>query len=184
MFVVAFSFFFCMFFFFKQKTAYEMSISDWISDVCSSDLQVFKNIGKHVPPPPGAKSPALWGTRAQLAALFGPHASSIKSTQRNFVFRYRSPEHWLEVFKTYYGPVLKTFAALEPAARSALERDLKGLIEQFNRSGDDSMVVPGEYLERSEEHTSELQSLMRLSYAVLCLTKTNTIVPTIQSAIQ
>ncbi len=109
--------------------------------------QVFKTIGKHVPPPPGARSPALWGTRARIAELFEPHAASVKSVQRNFVFRYRSPEHWLEVFKTYYGPLLKTFAALEPDAQSALQRDLIALIRQFNRSGDSSMVVPGEYLE-------------------------------------
>jgi hypothetical protein len=79
--------------------------------------------------------------------MFEPHASSIKSAQRNFVFRYHSTEHWLEVFKTYYGPVLKTFAALDPAKQSALESDLKALIAQFNRSGDGTMVVPSEYLE-------------------------------------
>jgi ubiquinone/menaquinone biosynthesis C-methylase UbiE len=109
--------------------------------------QVFKTIGKHVSPPAGAKSPALWGTRARIAELFEPHAASIKSAQRNFVFRYRSPQHWLEIFRGYYGPILKTFAALEPAAQAALRRDLLSLIEQFNRSGDDSMVVPSEYLE-------------------------------------
>lgn len=54
---------------------------------------------------------------------------------------------WLEVFKSYYGPMLKAFAALEPAGQSALERDLTELINQFNRSGDESMVVPSEYLE-------------------------------------
>ena len=63
------------------------------------------------------------------------------------MFRYRSPEHWLEVFKLYYGPLLKAFAALETAAQSALHRDLMTLIDQFNRAGDDSMVVPAEYLE-------------------------------------
>ena len=109
--------------------------------------QLFKTIGKHVSPPPGAKSPALWGTRARIAELFEPQAASIKSAQRNFVFRYRSPEHWLEVFKTYYGPVLKTFAALAPAAQAALQRDLTALVGQFNRPGDGSMVVPSEYLE-------------------------------------
>jgi ubiquinone/menaquinone biosynthesis C-methylase UbiE len=109
--------------------------------------QVFKTIGKHVSPPPGAKSPALWGTQARIAELFEPRATSAKSTQRNFVFRYRSPGHWLELFKTYYGPVLKTFAALEPAAQTALQHDLMALIGQFNRSGDGSMVVPSEYLE-------------------------------------
>jgi ubiquinone/menaquinone biosynthesis C-methylase UbiE len=109
--------------------------------------QLFKTIGRHVAPPPGVKSPALWGTRARIAELFEPHASSIASAPRNFVFRYRSPEHWLEVFKTYYGPVLKTFAALEPAAQAALHRDLLALVDQFNRAGDGSMVVPSEYLE-------------------------------------
>ena len=109
--------------------------------------QIFKTIGKHVAPPPGVKSPALWGTPARIAELFEPHATSVESTQRNFVFRYRSPEHWLEIFKTYYGPVLKTFAALEPAAQAALRRDLLALVDQFNRSGDGSMVVPSEYLE-------------------------------------
>jgi ubiquinone/menaquinone biosynthesis C-methylase UbiE len=109
--------------------------------------QLFKTIGKHVPPPPAARSPALWGTRARIAELFEASATSVKSAQRHFVFRYRSPAHWLEVFKTYYGPVLKTFAALEPAAQAALERDLLALIDRFNRSGDGSMVVPSEYLE-------------------------------------
>lgn len=109
--------------------------------------QLFKTIGKHLAPPPGARSPALWGTRARIAELFEPHASSIVTVQRHFVFRYRSPEHWLEIFKTYYGPVLKTFAALAPPAQLELERDLISLIGQFNRSADGSMVVPSEYLE-------------------------------------
>ncbi|HMG49894.1 MAG TPA: class I SAM-dependent methyltransferase [Inquilinus sp.] len=109
--------------------------------------QLFKTIGRHVPPPPGARSPALWGTRARVAELFGPHASSVEATSRHFTFRYRSPRHWLEIFRTYYGPLLKTFAALAPPAQAALERDLMDLIAQFDRSGDGSMVVPSEYLE-------------------------------------
>ncbi len=109
--------------------------------------QLFKTISKHVPPPPGAKSPALWGTRARLAELFGTQARSIAAAERSFVFRYRSPEHWLEVFRTWYGPTLKAFAALPPAGQAALERDLLSLIDQFNRSGDRTMVVPSEYLE-------------------------------------
>jgi ubiquinone/menaquinone biosynthesis C-methylase UbiE len=108
---------------------------------------VFKAIGKHVPPAAGAKSPALWGTRARLAELFEPHVASIASAPRMFAFRYRSPEHWLEVFRTYYGPVLKAFGALKPDAQSALERDLLSVIQEFNRAQDGTMVAPGEYLE-------------------------------------
>lgn len=109
--------------------------------------QLFKTIGKHVPPPPAARSPALWGTPAELAALFGPHGVSIATTSRNFVFRYRSPAHCLEIFRTYYGPVLKAFGALDAAGQDALQRDFLALIECFNRSGDGTMVVPSEYLE-------------------------------------
>jgi ubiquinone/menaquinone biosynthesis C-methylase UbiE len=109
--------------------------------------QLFKTIGKHVPPPPGARSPALWGTRARIAELFEPHATSVISAQRQFVFRYGSPAHWIDVFRTYYGPVLKAFAALEPAGRTALELDLVALIERFNRARDGTMVVPADYLE-------------------------------------
>jgi ubiquinone/menaquinone biosynthesis C-methylase UbiE len=123
----------------------KIGLANWTPDGFIG--QVFKAIGKYAPPPPGSRSPALWGTRARIIELFEPQAASIKSAQRNFVFRYRSPEHWLEVFKSYYGPLLKTFAALDAPTRIALERDLKTLIAQLNRSGDGSMVVPSEYLE-------------------------------------
>ncbi|HUP91050.1 MAG TPA: methyltransferase domain-containing protein [Solimonas sp.] len=109
--------------------------------------QLFRTVGRHVPPPAGASSPALWGTRARLSGWFEPHASSITAAERAFVFRYRSPAHWLEVFRTWYGPTLKAFAALGPAEQKALERDLLALVDRFNRSGDGTMVVPGEYLE-------------------------------------
>jgi SAM-dependent methyltransferase len=109
--------------------------------------QLFKTIGKHVPPPAGAKSPALWGTRARLGELFGPSARSIDATQRSFAFRYRSPEHFLDVFKTYYGPTLKAFAALPPAGQTALREDILALVARFNSANDGTMVVPSEYLE-------------------------------------
>ena len=64
-----------------------------------------------------------------------------------FMFRYRSPQHWLDVFKTFYGPMLKAFAALDATAQDALRRDLLALVGDFNRSGDDTMAVPSEYLE-------------------------------------
>jgi len=123
----------------------KIGLANWTPDGFIG--QVFKTIGRHVPPPAGVKSPALWGTRARIAELFGPHASSIQAEPREFVFRYGSPEHWLEVFQTYYGPLLKTFAALDLTGRSALTGDLMELVGRFNRARDGTMVVPGEYLE-------------------------------------
>ncbi len=123
----------------------KIGLANWTPDGFIG--QLFKTIGKHVPPPSGMKSPALWGTRARIAEMFGPRAVSIEMEPRNFVFRYRSAQHWLDVFKTYYGPLLKAFAALERPARGALESDVMALVERFNRSGNASMVVPSEYLE-------------------------------------
>ncbi len=109
--------------------------------------QVFKTLGSYLPPPAGVKSPALWGTRDRLIEMFGPSAASITTEPRNFVFRYRSPAHFLDVFKTYYGPVLKALAALDETRRAALLSDLEVLIARFNRATDGTMVVPSEYLE-------------------------------------
>jgi ubiquinone/menaquinone biosynthesis C-methylase UbiE len=127
------------------KSGGKIGLANWTPDGFIG--QLFKTIGKHVAPPAGIKSPALWGTQARMAEMFGPQAVSITAEPRNFVFRYRSPEHWLEVFKTYYGPLLKTFAALDTAGQGALEYEVFELIARFNRAGDGSVVVPSKYLE-------------------------------------
>jgi SAM-dependent methyltransferase len=109
--------------------------------------QVFKTIGKYIPPAAGVKSPALWGTRTRLDQLFGNTARAIRVTNRDFVFRYRSPAHWIDVFRTYYGPMTRTFAALDAQRQAAFTQELIMLIESGNRSGDGSMVVPSNYAE-------------------------------------
>jgi ubiquinone/menaquinone biosynthesis C-methylase UbiE len=127
------------------KPGGKIGLANWTPDGFIG--QLFKTIGKHMPPPAGVKSPALWGTGARITEFFGAQASSIQLEQRDFVFRYRSAQHWLDVFKTYYGPLLKTFGALDPRAQTALTDGLFALIKRFNRSGDKTMVVPSEYLE-------------------------------------
>jgi SAM-dependent methyltransferase len=109
--------------------------------------QLFKTIGKYVPPPAGLRSPALWGTRERIAALFEKDAALIASEKRHFVFRYRSPEHWLAVFRGFYGPVLKAFEATDADRRIELQQEMLALADRFNRADDGTMVVPGEYLQ-------------------------------------
>jgi SAM-dependent methyltransferase len=109
--------------------------------------QVFRTIGKYVPPPPGVKSPALWGTEQRLRELLGAGISELTIKRRTFVFRYRSAQHWLSVFRTYYGPVLKAFAALDGAGQAGLAGDLTELLERFNQGGSETLAVPSEYLE-------------------------------------
>jgi ubiquinone/menaquinone biosynthesis C-methylase UbiE len=107
--------------------------------------QVFKTIGRHIPPPAGLRSPALWGTESRLGELFPSHQVSV--AKRVFNFRYRSAAHWLDVFKTYYGPAHRAFASLDGPERGALQADILELLKEFNRAADGVLIVPGEYLE-------------------------------------
>jgi SAM-dependent methyltransferase len=109
--------------------------------------QLFATIGRYIPPAPGVKSPALWGTKQRLEELFGDAAREIRATSRDFAFRYHSPAHWVEVFRTYYGPMNKTFQALDAGKQAAFTKDLLTLIASRNRSGDETLVLPSEYLE-------------------------------------
>ncbi|WP_342115421.1 class I SAM-dependent methyltransferase [Pseudoduganella sp. OTU4001] len=109
--------------------------------------QLFKTIGKHVPPPAGLKSPAMWGTEDYLRELFGSHAARIEAVRKTFNFRYASAAHWLQIFRDYYGPVYKAFAAVGADGEKALEKDITDLLDRFNTAGAASLVVPGEYLE-------------------------------------
>jgi ubiquinone/menaquinone biosynthesis C-methylase UbiE len=108
--------------------------------------QLFKVVGGHVPPPAGLTPPSRWGSEDHLTTLFAG-AAEVTVTPRMFTFRYRSPQHWIDVFRSWYGPVHKAFAALPDEGRVRLEQDLLELIAAFNRSGDATMVVPGEYVE-------------------------------------
>ena len=109
--------------------------------------QLFKVIGGYIPAPAGLKSPALWGTEPHIVELFGAQATDIRTVRRNFNFRYRSAAHWIQIFRDFYGPTHKAFAALDPAAQDALEKDITALLDRCNVAGPASLVVPAEYLE-------------------------------------
>jgi len=109
--------------------------------------QLFKVIGRYIPPPAGVKPPSLWGTEERLRELFGERIATLEAARQNFVFRYRTPQHWLETFRTYYGPMNKAFGAVNAAQQESLAADLIQLVQQFNRATDGAMLVPSEYLE-------------------------------------
>lgn len=104
-------------------------------------------LGKYLPQPAGAQSADRWGTRERLDELFAASAASIQVLTKHFVFRYRSPAHWLEVFRTSYGPMITAFAALNVPSQAALANDLIELASSMNQSGDETLVLPAEYLE-------------------------------------
>ena len=109
--------------------------------------QLFKVVGRFVPPPAGVAPPSLWGTRERIDQLFGSHATSMQATRRSFVFRELSAETWIDSFRDYYGPVHKAFAALDPAGQAALHGALIELLDSFDVGAGDGLVVPADYLE-------------------------------------
>jgi ubiquinone/menaquinone biosynthesis C-methylase UbiE len=109
--------------------------------------QMFKTLGRHLPPPPGAQPPSLWGTEAWLHEHFDERDFLVQVTRKTFNFRYRSAAHFIDTFRNWYGPMHKAFAALPPEGGKALEQDLTELINRMNRAGEKSLVVPSEYLE-------------------------------------
>ncbi len=120
-----------------------IGLANWTPDSFIGSL--FKVIGRHVPPPAGLTSPALWGDEMHLATLFPGH--KIKAERRTFNFRYHSPAHFVQVFRTYYGPTHKAFAALDENARGKLEADVLELIATAKRKDATALVVPSTYLE-------------------------------------
>lgn len=127
------------------KAGGKIGLANWTPGSLIGEL--FKLIGRYVPPPPGLKSPALWGTEERLRDLFGSAIGSMQCERKHFVFRYRRAEHWLETFRTYYGPMQKAFGALDAGKQDALAHDLVQLAGNFNRAGDGALVAPSEYLE-------------------------------------
>jgi ubiquinone/menaquinone biosynthesis C-methylase UbiE len=145
----------CMFAPNHERTAQEMlrvvrpggriGMANWTPEGFLGAL--FVTIGRHLPPPPGQASPMRWGTPKGIRDLFGDHAHEIAVTPRIFNFRYRSAQHWVEVFRSFYGPTHKAFAALGVDQQRALEEDLLALLGRWNVAKDQGLVVPGEYLE-------------------------------------
>ncbi|MEM9839662.1 MAG: class I SAM-dependent methyltransferase [Pseudomonadota bacterium] len=123
----------------------KIGMANWTQDGFIG--QLFKVIGGHIAPPAGTHSPARWGDEAWLEEVFGPSASEVTIRPRTFDFRYRSPDHFLDIFKTWYGPTLKAFAALDADGQQALASDILGLVDEFNTATDGSMKVPSAYNE-------------------------------------
>ena len=127
------------------KPGGKVGLANWTPE--SFIGQLFKTIANYIPPPAGIKSPALWGTKARLEELFGEAAQEIRIARREFTFLYRSPAHWIDVFRTYYGPMNRTFATLDADKQAAFTEDLLNLMDRRNRSRDRTLVLQSEYLE-------------------------------------
>lgn len=117
---------------------------NWLPDSYVGEL--FRTIGRYVPPPPGLRPPALWGDPDRLRELFGPDVT-ISAPERVFQWRFPSAEDQVEFFTTYYGPTNRTVAALAADRAADLKAEMLDLVKRFNESGDDTVVLRMDYLE-------------------------------------
>jgi len=122
-----------------------IGLANWTPEGFIGDL--FRLVGTFVPAPAGLQSPLLWGSEPHIVELFGRYAADIRTERRHFNFRYRSAAHWIEVFRNFYGPTHKAYAALDEARQLRLTEEITQLLGRWNVGGADSLVVPAEYLE-------------------------------------
>ncbi len=106
-----------------------IAIAAWTPDGFIGDL--FRTTAKHVPPPAGVQSPLLWGTEEHLRELFGDSIASLEVEERTSPTGSDSAEEFVTFFRTWYGPTLKAFEALDDDGKKALEADLVELVERL-----------------------------------------------------
>jgi len=120
----------------------KIGLANWVPDGYVGNM--FRTVGKHFPPPPGVKPPPLWGTEDRLRELLGGGASSMETRRRTYVFRYLSADHFIEHFRSYYGPVHKAFDSPGPDEREAMKSDLEELIDYWITSGEETAILPSD----------------------------------------
>jgi SAM-dependent methyltransferase len=127
------------------KRGGKIGITTWPPDSFVGEW--FQVTARHVPPPPGLRPPTFWGTEEGLLELLGDQETELQVNRRTFYFRYRTIQHWLDYFRAYFGPTRVAFEQLNPRGQDALAKDLVDVVRRFDQSCDNTMVVPGDYLE-------------------------------------
>ena len=122
-----------------------IGMANWTPDGFGGEFMAAT--ARYVPPPPGISSPRRWGTEAGLRELFGDGIRQLTVTRREHIYRFHSPEHYVDFFRTHYGPIEKAFESLDTDRQEQLARDLAAVIQRYNRGCDGTAVWPGEYLE-------------------------------------
>jgi ubiquinone/menaquinone biosynthesis C-methylase UbiE len=123
----------------------QIALASWTPDGMIG--QLFRTVGSWAPPPAGVRPPTLWGTPEHLSELFGDRVEWQQLTKRTYAFRYHSPAHFSEWFRTHYGPITKLAGTLPPEDLQQFAEDLADVARQYNRADDGTVVAPAEYLE-------------------------------------
>jgi ubiquinone/menaquinone biosynthesis C-methylase UbiE len=139
----------------QEKTAAELlrvvkpggriGMGNWCPDGAVGAM--FQTIAKHAPPPPGIPSPLAWGTEERVRELFGNNISELRAERRVSRQPFRSADHYIEFFRTYFGPTQMAYERVGPDGEDALTEDLRSFLESANTAGARAMVLEADYLE-------------------------------------
>jgi SAM-dependent methyltransferase len=108
---------------------------------------MFKTIAEHAPPPPGLPSPLAWGTEERLRELFGDGIADLRVERRVSRQPFRSADHYIEFFRSYFGPTQTAYERVGPDGEQALTDDLRGFLEGANKGGERALVLEADYLQ-------------------------------------
>jgi ubiquinone/menaquinone biosynthesis C-methylase UbiE len=127
------------------KPGGRIGMANWVPD--SGVGRMFMTVAKHAPPPPGVTSPLLWGTEERLQELFGDEISDLGVERRASRQAFRSADHFLDFFRTYFGPTKVAYERVGSDGEEALTADLRAYLEESNTAGDRALVLQSEYLQ-------------------------------------
>jgi ubiquinone/menaquinone biosynthesis C-methylase UbiE len=122
-----------------------IGMANWVPD--GGVGKMFTTIAKHAPPPPGISSPLLWGTEEHLRELFGEGISELRLERRKSRQTFRSADHFLDFFRTYFGPTKVAYERVGAEGEEALTADLRAYLDEYNTGGEGTLVLEPEYLQ-------------------------------------
>jgi SAM-dependent methyltransferase len=127
------------------KPGGRIGMANWVPD--GGVGKMFMTIAKHAPPPPGAPSPLRWGTEEGIRELFGDGVTDLRIERKQSRQAFRSADHFLDFFRTYFGPTKVAYERVGPEGEEALTADLLAYLEESNTAGDRAIVLKPEYLQ-------------------------------------
>lgn len=123
-----------------------IALASWTPDGYVGEM--FRLFARFVPPPAGVPSPVLWGTETHLRTLFAGHAVTIRSAVRETLFRFRSPQDKIDLFRAFFGPTIRAYERLDAPGQTEITAAWAALIQRFDRNaGRGPIAVRAAYLE-------------------------------------
>jgi SAM-dependent methyltransferase len=122
-----------------------IGMANWTPDSAVGDM--FRVVGSRVPPPQGVRPAVAWGSDERVRELLGDGCRELRLQRRTCPWRFPSTRHFLEYFRTWYGPTVAAFAAVGEEGRDGLEHELLEVFDRHNTATDGTMAADVEYLE-------------------------------------